>query len=460
VVVGCRQVLGRDYGELFAPTALTGSFRVLVGIAAVGGRTLRCADVDTAFLNAPLDDELYVRPPPEAGTGSKVWLLRKALYGLKQAPRVWHEHLRSKLEKDRFTTPAQDPCVFVRTQGAERTAMLVHVDDVAVVGTTAGSQQAISDLKRHFKIKDQGEASVFLGLEVARNDKGIFLSQARYAQDILKGHGLWDAAAKPNPMTPGGTAKGLVELEELEATDKRRVEYQEMVGEILYLSTRTRPDLAYAAGRLSQAMSKPTAVDYQDAKRVLRYVKGTWDYGLFYPLEKGHSKSQVEVYADADYAGDKESRKSTTGMVVLFNGTPVMWLSKLQPVIATSTAEAEYIAAATAVKEGLWLRQLLGALQGKVEPVALYCDNQSAITLIQQRTAGTQGRTRHVDTQFHFVRERFMRGDITVGFVPSEDQRADIMTKPLVGASFAKARAALRLMSQHEFQGLGAGGVL
>jgi hypothetical protein len=184
VVFGCRQVQGRDYGELFAPTALTASFRVLVSVAAVHVRTLRCADVDTAFLNAPLQDELYLRPPPEAGTGSKVWLLKKALYGLKQAPRVWHEHLRSKLERDGFTTPSQDPFVFVRTQGSDRTIMLVHVDDVAVVGTAAGSQKAISDLRGHFKFKDQGQASLFLGVEVARHDKGLLITQAGYARDI------------------------------------------------------------------------------------------------------------------------------------------------------------------------------------------------------------------------------------------------------------------------------------
>jgi hypothetical protein len=145
-------------------------------------------------------------------------------------------------------------------------------------------------------------------------------------------------------------------------------------------------------------------------------------------------------------------------MVIYLHGSPVMWLSKLQPVVATSTTEAEYIATAMVVKEGLWLRQLMGALRTSTKPVVLKCDNQSAITLIQQRTAGTQGRTKHVDTQFHFVRDRFMRGDITVQFVPSGAQRADIMTKPLAGACFQQARAGLRLMSRAEFVGLDSGG--
>jgi hypothetical protein len=144
-------------------------------------------------------------------------------------------------------------------------------------------------------------------------------------------------------------------------------------------------------------------------------------------------------------------------MVVYLLGTPVLWPSKLQPIVAMSTTEAEYIAAATAVKEGLWVRQLWGAMKGTVDPLRLMCDNQSVLTLIQQRTVGIQGRTKHVDTQYHFVHERYMRDEISVQYVATADQRADVMTKPLAGASFARARTGLGLMSMTAFHYLGSG---
>jgi hypothetical protein len=158
----------------------------------------------------------------------------------------------------------------------------------------------------------------------------------------------------------------------------------------------------------------------------------------------------VFLYADADLAGDTQKRRSTTGMVLMMHGTPVMWISKLQSVTAMPTAVTEYIASAVAVKEGLWARQLLGELTGNVETLPLLCDNQSAITLITERTAGVQGQSKRIDLQFHFIRDRYQRGDLSVRFVPSAEQKADVFTTAFGGAAFLKAKKDLRIVGSVE----------
>lgn len=146
------------------------------------------------------------------------------------------------------------------------------------------------------------------------------------------------------------------------------------------------------------------------------------------------------TFSDANFAADPDKRRSTSGVVITFNGRAVLWFSKLQSVVATSTAEAEYIAAAAATKESLWVRKMLGEITGAVQPIDLRVDNQSAIKLITQNTAGQSGRTKHVDVQFHFIKERFQRGDLSVDFVKTQDQMADMMTKQLGGPEFRRHR--------------------
>jgi hypothetical protein len=344
----------------------------------------------TAYLSAPLEaEEIYVRPPPEAGMQAKVWHLQKALYGLKQAARAWYGRLHEALSKEGFRSAAQDPCLFVWGTGEAKTYMLIHVDDAAVCGTATHAQQGIDDLAKHFRLKDQGEMTVFIGQEVIRYESGILLRQARYA--------------------------------------------------------RARTDMAFPVGVLSRHMAQPTHQHFHAVKRVLRFLRGTYDHGLFFASGATAKKQGVLLYADANLVGDSQKRRSTAGMVLTMYGTPVMWMSKLQSVTAMSTAEAEYMASAMAAKEGLWARQLLGELTGNVETLPLMCGNQSAIALVTERTAGVPGRSKHVDLHFHFLRDRYQRGDLSVRFVPTGQQRADVLTKALGGAAFVDAKKELRV---------------
>jgi hypothetical protein len=220
-------------------------------------------------------------------------------------------------------------------------------------------------------------------------------------------------------------------------------QYSALVGSLIYLAVNTRPDISHAVGILSRFMSCPTDTHWESGKHVLRYLKGSADLGLTYSgttTSVSQGVCDCTMYSDADFAADVDRRRSTTGGAMIMQNAAVVWLSKLQSIVATSTAEAEYIAAATATKEGLWVRKLLGEVYGRVSPLNLVVDNQSAVVLISQHTAGRSDRTKHIDVQYHFVRDRYQRGDMSVEFVPTVDQHADMFTKQLPGPSFRKHR--------------------
>jgi hypothetical protein len=230
----------------------------------------------------------------------------------------------------------------------------------------------------------------------------------------------------------------------------------------LYLASHTRPDIAYTVGVLSRFMSQPTDQHLKAAKRVLRYFRGTYNQGILYPCKIAVRNQGVQTYteadfrevgigrepalklfSDADLGGDFDKRRSTSGMVVTLHGRAVLWSAKLQTVVATSTAEAEYISASMAVKDALWVRKLLSEIWGHVVPMPLLCDNQSALQMMTQHTSGCSGRTKHIDLKYHFIRDRYHRGEISVLFVSTSEQLADMFTKALPGTAFGKAVDAL-----------------
>ena len=225
--------------------------------------------------------------------------------------------------------------------------------------------------------------------------------------------------------------------------------YQALVGSLIYLSVNTRRDIAHAVGMLSRFMSCSRSAHWEAAKHVLKYLKGTKELGLkFAGRSTGEQGvNQCELFSDADFAADLDRKRSTTGAVMLMRGAAVFWMSKLQSIVATSTTEAEYIAAAMSTQEGLFVRKLLAELHGRVSCLNLAVDNQSAVVLISEHTAGQSGRTKHIDVKFHFLKDRFQRGDISVRYVQSSDQRADMFTKQLGGPEYRRHRSNILGMS-------------
>jgi hypothetical protein len=417
---GYMQVAGKDFDDVYASVTKHGTLRALLALAAERDWEIQQLDVKTAFLQADLHEPVYMKQPEgfDLGGPDMICHLKKALYGLKQAPRAWQQKLHSELSDMGFKQAECDPSLWILRQQEQVTYIGVYVDDMVVIGKVVDGVK--KEICTRFDARDLGDAHKFVGLEIIRDrvNRTLKITQQGYTQEILATYGMSDATAKTVPMNAGTKLS-----KEGTALDTARYPYAGLVGSLLYLSICTRPDIAQAVGALARHMAAPTLEQWIAAKHVLKYLKGTAEMGL----NHGGSDGMVG-YVDADYAGDINSRRSTTGYVFILNGGAVTWQSKLQPTVANSTTEAEYMAAGQAVREALWLRKLMQDLcisDGK--PVRLLGDNQAALKLIKNPMS-TQ-RSKHIDVTHHFVRERVARKEAMFEYCQTAHMVADCLTK-------------------------------
>ncbi|RVW13792.1 Retrovirus-related Pol polyprotein from transposon RE1 [Vitis vinifera] len=391
VAKGFTQEYGIDYEETFAPVARISSVRALLAVAAARKWDLFQMDVKNAFLNGDLSEEVYMQPPTGLSVESnKVCHLRRALYGLKQAPRVG------------------------------TILLLLYVDDMTITGDDLSGIQELKDfLNQQFEMKDLGHLSYFLGLEITHSTDGLYITQAKYASDLLSQAGLTDSKTVDTPvelnahLTPsGGKPLSNPSL------------YRRLVGSLVYLTV-TRPDISYDVHQVSQYLSAPRSTHYADVLRILRYLKGTLFHSLFYSAQ---SPLVLRAFSDADWAGDPTDRRSTTGYCFLLGSSLISWRSKKQTFVARSSTEAEYRALADTTSELLWLRWLLKDLGVSTSfATPLYCD--SAIHIAHNDVF--HERTKHIEIDCHFIRYHLIHGALKLFSVSSKDQLADIFTKSL-----------------------------
>ena len=361
--------------------------------------------------------------------------LHKTLYGLKQAPRAWHLRLHQELETFGFKASEADPSLYTCSDNETACYLLVYVDDILIA---AKDITTVTDVKKKllatFDGRDLGEATTYLGMNIlrGRGSQTIKISQHRMITDLTAKFGMEDSNTRTIPLSPA------IKLtkDEGDQLDKTTYPYSQLVGSLMYLSICTRPDISYAVGSLARYMANPTTVHWQAAKGVLRYLAGTSDYGITFGA--GAADLNLLGYCDADYAGDIDTRRSTTGYVFLYNGGAITWQSKRQQTVAVSTTEAEYMAAAAAVKEGLWLRKLLGDLHLETKTINIMADNQSAIKLLRNPISSL--RSKHIDVIHHFARERVMRQEVAFHYTATDTMIADILTKALGGDKFTYCR--------------------
>ena len=437
VAKGFMQVEGIDFNEVFAPVSKYSTLRAYLAEVAARDWEMHHMDVKTAFLNGELEEVIFMQQPPGYEVGGKACRLLKALYGLRQAPRAWHAKLHAELERLGFAAAAADPSLYVRRTGGHEVWLLVYVDDLLVASGNDKVLRAVkSALMGTFDTRDLGAATLFLGMELVRDRsaRAITINQRRMTTELVNKYGLGDGKIKATPISLGTR---LIRGDDDEVLDTAAFPYSELVGSLLYLSVCTRPDIAEAVGKLARYMAKPTAAHWGAAKGVLRYLAGTAEMGITF---KG-SEAPLVGYCDSDYAGDIDSRRSTTGYVFIVHGGAVSWNSKLQATVAVSTTEAEYMAAAGAVKEALWLRKLMGDFGIPIKTVKIYGDNQGAIKLLKHPIASA--RSKHIDVIYHFARERVARGEVTFEYISTERMVADGMTKALPENKFVFCRESM-----------------
>uniref|UniRef100_A0A2N9HY47 Integrase catalytic domain-containing protein n=1 Tax=Fagus sylvatica TaxID=28930 RepID=A0A2N9HY47_FAGSY len=391
VARGFSQQYGLDYDETFSPVAKLTTVRVLLALAANKDWNLWQMDVKNAFLHGELDREIYMIQPmgfQNQDHPEYVCKLRKALYGLKQAPRAWYGKIAEFLTQSGYSVTPADTSLFVKANEGKLAIVLVYVDDLVITGDDEEEiLRTKENLSVRFQMKELGQLKHFLGLEVDRTREGIFLCQQKYSKDLLKRFGMLECKPISKPMEPNAKMCAH-EGKDLEDATM----YRQLVGSLIYL-TLTRPDISYAVSVMSRYMQNPKKPHLEAVRRILRYVKSTIDYGLLY--KKGEDCKLVG-YCDADYAGDHDTRRSTTGYVFKLGSGTISWCSKRQPTVSLSTTEAEYRAAAMAAQESTWLMQLMRDLHQPIDyAVSLHCDNQSAIRLAENPEF--HARTKHVE---------------------------------------------------------------
>ena len=515
VAQGFAQIFGLDYHETHAPTLRYVSLRLILALAAGRDLELQQLDVTTAYLNADIGEEVFMRQPEgfeDPNRPDAVCLLKKALYGTKQAAHMWNNEVNGFITQHMgFTRSRCDPCVYWRLSARRGGLMLLglFVDDI-VAAFESADQAEWSELKaafmKKYKSKDLGEASSVLGMRIQRDRRRriLQLDQQTYVEKVLTqfnmGHS--ECRGRATPAQPGvqltatesggeGSGPG-----SSSSSERRSVRaYEALVGCVLYAAISTRVDVAFAASQLARHARSPGPAHWAAADHLLRYLLATKHLCLTFDgaateAEGGAGPGgevRLVVYSDADWAGDVDGRRSTTGYVALLFGCAVSWTSRRQKTVALSSTEAEYMAISHAVQEvkavHQWLDEIgLRKAKGKInekniqeqkqtptsqvsstgrgeggddaegegegraaaaadQPAAtpLLCDNRSALSLCL-RAGGVHSRSKHIDVRHHFVVEAAKAGTVDPQWVPTEDQLADILTKALDRQTFERLR--------------------
>ena len=421
VAQGFTQRANIDYDQVFSPVARYDTIRVVLAIANSLGLQDRHFDIKCAFLNGKLQEEIYMKPPQGLNIDSgKVVKLLKSIYGLKQAGRVWNSLFNQVLIEFGYKRCDADACLYVKMNDQNLAILVLIVDDILAVGQPAELDSLANALKSKFAITDKGQATWFLGMKIERDfkEKKMFLSQTTYIEALLAQHKMENCRPVSVPATSVTFDSGAqnqssdgtksdeqlaceIQVSEVDANTEELLavfqdynnfeengnadgslvfQFRSITGGLMYLCNTTRPELTCAVSNLARYMAAPKTEHLIAAKRVLRYLKGTINLKLTF--NAGVGLQQLHGFADADYAGCKITRKSNTGFVFYVLGAAVAWKRRLQPTVALSSMEAEYMAASDASKEAIWLRRMLTELYQDIHVAGatiIYEDNQSCI---------------------------------------------------------------------------------
>jgi hypothetical protein len=482
VACGYDQVEGADYFQhhVWAPTGQHATLRVLLVYAATHNLAIRhiCIDISTAFLHGDLHETVFIEQPPILNDGTnRAWRLKKSLYGLKQSGSKWHMKLGQLLGQIGFKRAGYDPALFVRFESGEKQFMFLWVDDLIIFAKHEVAETIAKTILDSYKRRDLGEASWVLGMSVKRdmNTKTIELSQERMIENALDRFEQKSSRLSWVPLdcTDGPVAdpherarekkKKLLsqtdDREEIEKLNKQLASYDKdaaplskeedskymsIIGTVKYIAVVTRPDIAFAAASLARFMSCPANHLMNCAIRLLRYLSATHAYVLRYSCGDKECPNLV-AYSDADFARCSMTSKSTSGIAILCRGQPVHWRSQRQPIVTSSTTEAELVALNLCALQVQWLKLLLGEDFG-VNPLkaTLHCDNQSTLAIAHNPIASD--RSRHINVKYRKVQELIENQVMSVKWISTKEQVADILTKQMDRRQFEYLRSKLHVL--------------
>jgi hypothetical protein len=452
VAKGYAQQYGIDYNKTTAPTTRLESIRTILHIAAALGWELHQFDVKTAFLHGVLPEEetMFMEQPPGFEVpGKEEWVMRlmKSIYGMKQASRIWNQTFHKAVTDWGFERMDCEWCVYRRERPTGMIIFAVHVDDILCAASSLDEIDRFkADLRSQWDISDLGPAKFALGIAITRDleKRTIAISQTALIDRVINQFGQVDAHPVDTPMVTGlqlrRPDKAAYTPPEVEAWAKR-TPYRSLVGSLMYIAIGTRPDIAYAVGRLASYLDCYRPEHWEAAIRVLKYLKGTRLLSL---VLGGTHPLQLIGYSDSDYANCVDTSRSIGGYCFSLGAGAIAWSSRKQRTVSDSSCYAEYIALHDASHEEVFLRELLSGLRLlPSEASKLYCDNDAASQLTEDHM--WHSRVKHIRVKYHYVRERVQDGELSIQRVRSSDNTADILTKPLSRVDFQRFRRFLGL---------------
>ena len=436
VAKGFTQKEGVDYNETFSPVSKKDSFRIVMALVAHYDLELHQMDVKTVFLNGDLDETIFMAQPEGFVVKGKEHLgcrLKKSIYGLKQASRQWNLKFDQVIKKFGFKENDVDNCIYTKIKGGKFIILVLYVDDILLASSDKRMlHETKGFLSSNFDMKDLGEASYVLGIEIHRDrTKGVLgLSQKAYIEKMLKRFNMDKSKATPVPLAKGDKfSEAQCPKNQLESDEMKDIPYASAVGSLMYAQVCTRPDLAFATGMFGRYQKNPGKVHWVGVKKALRYCQGTKDFMLTY---RRSDNLEVVGYTDADFAGCVDSRKSTSGYIYTLAGGAISWKSSKQSLVAASTMQAEFVACYEATGQAVWLKNFIPGLKvidSITEPITLYCDNQSAVFFSSNNKSS--GASKHIDLKYRVVKERCQDRTIKIEHIRTNSMLADPLTKGL-----------------------------
>ncbi|KAI2499350.1 hypothetical protein MHU86_15132 [Fragilaria crotonensis] len=474
---GDLQKEGVDFFDTYAPVVQWSTIRLLLSTVLTEGWATRQVDYTNAFAQANLNEEVYLEFPKMFAPKSRsnvVLKLIKSLYGLRQAPRTFFEKLRDGLLERGYTQSQNDPCLFMK----DGILCVVYVDDTIFAGADSSILEeeiralGVSDTEqRHsFQLRNEGEVGAFLGIQITKTGKRTFsLLQTGLISKVLTTASMSDCHGVSTP-----TGNSPVGSDTDGAPFAESWQYRTVIGMLMYLAANTRPDIAFSVHQAARFSHAPRQSHAVAVKRILRYLKATQDKGL---IMSPTDDRRVDCYVDADFAGafavenpqDPMSVKSRTGYVIMYRGSPLLWVSKMQTQVALSTMEAEYVALSQSMRDLIPIRQILqeimttvfkvaptityrslskafeevkaGSISSNIEQSTVYEDNHACLKFA--RMAQLSPRTKHIGIPYHWFRSKVESLDIQIEAIPTTKQLADPFTKGLAQAPFEMFRMAL-----------------
>jgi len=436
VAQGFTQIPGLEFDQTYASVPRLESMRMIIAIAAHLDLHLWQIDFVSAYLNSKNKFLVYMEQPPgfvKEGEEDMVNIALKTIYGTMNGAYDWANTLGGSYKDLGYYESKADPCIRHRINANGFTLTGTHTDDVLGASSThVAADEAKRELGDCYEIKDLGKPTYILGTRIDRDESTgtISISQRAYLEQVLEHFGMKDCNPKPTPLPAGIDLSSLNSPRtEDDRTFMKDKPYKEALGSIMWAQGATRPDLSFAVNLLARFQANPGREHWNAMLHILAYIKGTLDYRITYH-RGSNGGSKPFGYVDADYAGDSDTRRSTSGYIFMMAGGAVSWSSKRQPTVSLSTTEAEYMALAQAGQQAVWMISFMNeiGLPQKL-PTTLYGDNMSSIALTLNHKG--HSRAKHIDVRHHYIRERVEEGDIKVAHIPSTENLADILTKPL-----------------------------